>query len=200
MIADFDAVILAGGRGSRLGGVRKPELVVRGRRLLDVALAAAAAARRVVVVGDVTPPDHVLGTREDPPYGGPVAGLAAGFDAFDRPPNQQPAPWTLVLASDLPDAEAAVRVLLNATPGPDHDGACLVDDDRRLQWLLGYYRTPVLRRRLAERAGATAMYRLLEPLRLLAVDPGAADVSDVDTAEDAARWAARTGTPPSPDA
>ena len=33
----YDAVILAGGRGSRLGGVRKPELEVSGRRLLDAA-------------------------------------------------------------------------------------------------------------------------------------------------------------------
>ena len=76
MIGEFDAIVLAGGRGSRLGGIRKPELAVAGRRLVDVALAAVAAARRVVVVGDVEVPDGVALTREDPPYGGPVEAVA----------------------------------------------------------------------------------------------------------------------------
>ncbi|MEU4744233.1 NTP transferase domain-containing protein, partial [Actinosynnema sp. NPDC023658] len=45
------AVVLAGGRGSRLGGVDKASLVVDGRTLLDHVLDAVAAARQVIVVG-----------------------------------------------------------------------------------------------------------------------------------------------------
>lgn len=186
----FDAVVLAGGRGSRLGGVAKPEVTVDGRRLVDIALAAASGARRVVVVGDLAVPDGVLLTREDPPFGGPVAGLEAGMAALG-----EAAEWTLVLASDLPDAEAAVAALLASVPSPGHDGVCLLDADGRLQWLLGCYRTAALRRRLAERGDPplTAMYRLLEPLDLLGVQPSGASVDDLDTPEDAARWSQTKG-------
>ncbi len=186
----FDAVVLAGGRGSRLGGVAKPEVTVGGRRLVDIALAAVSEAGRVVVVGDLPVPDGVLLTREDPPFGGPVAGLEAGLEAL----GVEAAPWTVVLASDLPDAEAAVAVLLDHVPTA-HDGICLLDADGRLQWLLGCYRTEALRRRLADRGDPplTAMYRLLEPLDLVGVQPSGASVDDLDTPEDAARWSATKG-------
>nr|WP_300149764.1 NTP transferase domain-containing protein [Propionicimonas sp.] len=186
-----DAVVLAGGRGSRLGGVSKPDLEVDGRRLLDTALAAAAGAVRTVVVGDVEVPEGVLRTREDPPFGGPVAGLEAGCALLDDVAGPERSPWTLVLASDLPDAEAAVAVLLATDPGA-HDGACLLGADGRLQWLLGCYRTRVLSARLAERGAITAMYRLLEPLDLLGVAPGLASTTDLDTPGDVAAWTDRS--------
>ncbi len=188
-----DAVVLAGGRGSRLGGISKPELELGGRRLLDRALAAASGAARTVVVGDVAVPAGVLRTREDPPYGGPVAGLEAGWALLDATATSA-APrsgWTLVLASDLPDAEAAAAVLLAADPG-SHDGACLLDADGRLQWLLGIYRTAVLGPRLAARGGITAMHRLLEPLDLLGVPGAAASTADLDTPDDLAAWTERS--------
>jgi molybdopterin-guanine dinucleotide biosynthesis protein A len=183
-----DAVVLAGGRGSRMGGPHKPGVVVAGRRLLDHALAAAAGAVRIVVVGDVEVPPGVLLTREEPAFGGPVAGLEAGLRALAE--GGRCAEWTLVLASDLPDAEAAVSELLAVDPG-GHDGVCLLDADGRLQWLLGCYRTGVLADRLARRGDLTAMYRLLEPLDLLGVTPARASVADVDTAAEAAAWEGR---------
>lgn len=77
----FDAVVLAGGTARRLDGVSKPDVELHGRRLLDHALAATAGASRVVVVApdSVEVPVGVLRTLEDPPYGGPVAGIAAGL-------------------------------------------------------------------------------------------------------------------------
>ncbi len=188
MISGYDAVVLAGGRGSRLGAPSKPDLALAGRRLLDIALSAAGGARRIVVVGDVDVPAGVLRTREEPTFGGPVAGLEAGLAVLE-----QPAEWTLLLACDLPDAEAAVASLLAATPRVDHDGVCLLDGDGRLQWLLGCYRTAALRARLADRGDppVTALYRLLGPLNLLGVDPGMASVDDLDTPADALRWATK---------
>lgn len=228
MIA-FDAIILAGGRGSRLGGLRKPELTLDGRRLVDRALAAVAGARRIVLVGDAEVPDGVPHTREDPPYGGPVAALAAGMEFLQSSADQTPGPpgtvpdgpplsappgppgtalggplpalpahWTLVLASDLPEAEAAVARLLKVEPTAQEDGVCLAGDDGRLQWLLGYYRTDALLARLADRGDPplTAMYRLLAPLRLrgIATEPGL--TADVDTPDDARHWGIAL---PSPD-
>jgi molybdopterin-guanine dinucleotide biosynthesis protein A len=188
VIGDFDAIVLAGGRGSRLGAPSKPEFVLGGRRLVDVALSAVNSARRIVLVGPGPAPEGVLLTREDPPFGGPVEAVAAGFAAL---PDH--AAWTVLLACDLPGAEAGVARLLSADPEPVCDGICLVDGDGRLQWLLGCYRTEALAQRFSNRGDPplTAMYRLLQPLRLLGLESDATITDDVDTPADAARWGHR---------
>ncbi len=78
------AVILAGGRGERLGNIVKANLVVGGRRLLDrVAAALAGAEVTLVAVGRFGPKDIALAPGQiavsDPAteYAGPLAGLAA---------------------------------------------------------------------------------------------------------------------------
>ena len=187
MIRDYDAIVLAGGRGSRLGGLRKPELTIAGRRLIDIALAAVGSATRIVVVGDAATPPGVAVTREDPPYGGPVAAVDAGFRHLS-----DHAEWTLLLASDLPSAEPAVAQLMAVDPLAEDDGICLLDAEARLQWLLGCYRTECLRTRLEQRGDPplTAMHRLLSPLRLRGVAATSAVVDDIDTAADARRWGA----------
>jgi len=107
-----DLIVLAGGRGSRLGGALKPAVEVAGRTLLSRVLDARPAARYTVVVGPpaaqpaaaaplsapttpnaasapgVTPgvqattPSALIWALEDPPFGGPVAGIAAGLAAL----------------------------------------------------------------------------------------------------------------------
>jgi len=87
-----DLIVLAGGRGSRLDGALKPAVEVAGRTLLSRVLDARPLAQRAVVVG---PPEaqpsaidadgnavSVTWALEDPPFGGPVAGLAAGLAAL----------------------------------------------------------------------------------------------------------------------
>ena len=85
-MSGLDAVILAGGRAERLDGASKPDLVVGGRRLLATAISAARSAGcdRLVVVGpsELEAPGCLV-VREDPPFGGPVAALAAGLAALD---------------------------------------------------------------------------------------------------------------------
>ena len=70
-----------GGRASRLDGAAKGDLRVGGRTLLELVVAAAGVARERVVIGDagasVLPPE-VRVVREDPPFGGPAAAVAAG--------------------------------------------------------------------------------------------------------------------------
>lgn len=191
-VSHYDAVIVAGGRGSRLGGTNKPEWVHRGHRLLDSALAAASGADRIVVVGEVEVPAGILLTREDPPFGGPVAGLAAGLVALEQTATAAPPTWVLLLAADLPDAERAVRRLFEVDPG-HHDGTHLVDSQGKPQWLVGCYRLDALRTRLASPDHPRSLFGLLEPLELLGVPAPAEVTADVDTVADAARWSV---TPP----
>lgn len=112
------AIVLAGGRGSRLGGVRKADLVVGGRRLLDVVLDACVGCDPVVVVGheDLAVPPGVIVTRESPPYAGPAAALGAGLDAIDLSASQgaDVPDWVLCLGCDQPGVADAVPALRRA--------------------------------------------------------------------------------------
>lgn len=188
----FDAVVLAGGTGRRLGGASKPDVELGGRRLLDHALDATHGAAAVVVVAPATVavPPGVRRTLESPPLGGPAAGIAAGLVALAQ--AREPAPLVLVLACDVPHAATAVPALVAATVGSMADGACLVDPDGRRQWLVGVYRRTALERRFAaapDGAGGLGVGRLLEGLTLLAVPAVGAQALDVDTWGDLARLA-----------
>jgi molybdopterin-guanine dinucleotide biosynthesis protein A len=204
-VRGLDAVILAGGRAARLDGASKPDLVVGGRTLLATAIAAARSAgcERVVVVG---PPEldapGCLVVREDPPFGGPVAALAAGLDALGAPGSREAAPRlldqhsdVLVLACDLPDAEAAVARLVAArATDPTADGVCLVDASGRTQWLAAVYAGAALERAFDALRGpdgdpaavhGAAMRRLAASLDLAVVaDDGT--THDIDTWRDLA--------------
>ncbi|MHC6594528.1 molybdenum cofactor guanylyltransferase [Arthrobacter sp. C152] len=194
--SDFDAVILAGGRSSRLGGVPKQSLVFQGASLLERALAAASGAGRTVVVGDAasfpagTLPPGVLACREEPVFAGPAAGIAAGLDALAG--AGAAAPWTLVLACDMPLVSEAVPLLRAALPAsPGVAAVMAAGPDGRAQPLAGLYSTAELRkaaRRLAERNALVngSVRALLASLDVQLVTVPAGATSDVDTWDDAA--------------
>lgn len=191
-VPEHDAIVLAGGRGTRLGGVDKAGLMIAGRPLLGHALAAAAAAQTVVVVGPVEAPQGVLQTVEDPPDGGPVAGIAAGLAQLTAP-----APWVLVLAVDQPGARPAALALLEAAVSAPEavDALCHIDGAGRAQWLLSAYRSRALQRALAE-MGEThdaPVRRLARLLRYAHVSDGQEHVGDVDTWDDVQEWERRLG-------
>jgi molybdopterin-guanine dinucleotide biosynthesis protein A len=186
---DVDAVVLAGGRASRLGGIDKTALGDPGDTLLDRALrAAAGAARRIVVAGPETRrgPADVLWTTESPRHGGPVAALAAGLAVPGRP-----APAVLVLAADLPRVEEAVPALLAAVRWDEAaDGWLAVDADGRDQPLLALYRRRPLAAAFGTLPGGPAgapLRRLLGPLTLVRIPLDPSLVADVDTSADARR-------------
>lgn len=93
------AVILAGGRGERLGGVIKADLSIGGVRLLDRVAAVLAAADTLLVAQGphhFTLPPGTVGLPDLPTgYAGPLAGLAAAADWALRQPEP---PDILVLA------------------------------------------------------------------------------------------------------
>lgn len=115
-------VVVAGGSSRRMPGVDKLDLQDSGgRSLLATAIegALATGADRVVVVGPTRPlrvdgaadPARVTWTREDPPDGGPLAGLAAGL-------AEATADVVAVSAGDAPSAAEAVPTLVaTARPG-----------------------------------------------------------------------------------
>jgi molybdenum cofactor guanylyltransferase len=148
----YSAVILAGGAGRRLGGVRKPALPVGGSPMVARVLAAVVHASIRVVVGPppLRPllPAGVHLTQEEPPGGGPVAGLAAGLVAV-RQAAVAMAPagdlgtgalgpdepvWTALLAGDLPllTSGAIDQLLIRAGSGGFEDSAGPGSHQRRV--------------------------------------------------------------------
>jgi molybdopterin-guanine dinucleotide biosynthesis protein A len=181
---DFDAVVLAGGRGSRLGGVSKAQLRQRGMSLLSLALRATAGARNVIVVGDVERAPGYRVARENPPYAGPVAAIAAGLSAL----GPESSPLTLVLACDMPGAVEGVELLLKHTLDLHLlDGAIAVDANNREQYLLALYSTAALANHLATMVvNDASMRQLRHGMNLERVLVPAGSTADVDTWADAA--------------
>lgn len=193
----IDALILAGGRSSRLDSVPKARLSYREHTLLENTVTAASGLRSTVVVGDTSAqelPAEVLVTREEPAFGGPAAAIGAGLDCLltAHPAHSD---VTVVLACDLPNVEAAVPLLLRELHSTDlaSDGLIAVDSAHRRQPLLAAYRTRSLLaaltlQRETESLDGLSVFQLIRALTLreLALPDDAA--GDVDTWADAARW------------
>lgn len=186
----FDAIIIAGGRGSRLGGIDKPALRLRETTLLDLAISAVVDADRVCVVGPerrVTRREGLVWTLEDPRGGGPAAALGAGIRAL----SSVPAEFTLVLAADLVRPKGAVGVLRAVSIQDAAAGLIAVDESGHRQPLLAIYRTSAL---LGALGGALAaplaglsVTRLLVGLDVVEVPVPDRFCADVDTPADAHR-------------
>ncbi|UZN05085.1 molybdenum cofactor guanylyltransferase [Cellulomonas sp. S1-8] len=191
-------VVLTGGTARRLGGVDKTALDVGGRsvlrRLLDEV-----GPLPVVVVG--APQDagrDVRWTREDPPGGGPFAGVAAGLAAglADHPSAQV----VVVLAGDQPFAGRAVGPLRDALHAdPDIDATLAAGPDGRPQPLLAAYRVDAVRARLSDSPHGRRARDLTTGLTTRLVEVAARTALDVDDADDLAtarRHAAAVSPPP----
>jgi molybdopterin-guanine dinucleotide biosynthesis protein A len=181
----FDAVVLAGGRSTRLGGADKPGLVVGRRTLLGSVVWAvtAAGASRVVVVGPqrpaalgaatLTPGTGSPGTggagTGSPGTGSPGArgGEQVRYTRED-PPGGGPvaalrcglaevsAPDVVLLAADLPFLRPVhVTRLLAALAGPAARGVALLDVSGRPQWLASGWPAAVLRAALEGYPGSS---------------------------------------------
>lgn len=172
----FAAVVLAGGTGERLGGRDKASLEWAGRSLLDRVLDALEEADEVVVAGPPAPTARpVRFVREDPPAGGPVAGLLAARRALAAE-----ASVVVVAAVDMPLlTSATIERLLAAAAG--HDGAVLVDESgrRHLAAALDLARLDAV---APEDGGHGQSWRgLLAGLGLVEVGARAGEGHDVDT-------------------
>jgi molybdopterin-guanine dinucleotide biosynthesis protein A len=183
-------VVLAGGAARRWGGRDKTAAVLGRRTVLEHAVrglvaGAGVGLQDVVVVG---PPGHPAAlpgarwVREDPPGGGPAAGLAAAVAALGPAVDV-----VVVAAGDAPFAGSAVPPLLAALTD-DAEAVIGVDPAGRDQPLLGAYRVAALRRafaRVTEVSGAR-LRDVLAPLRLVRLPVDARAALDLDTPADLA--------------
>lgn len=187
-------VILAGGTAKRLGGVSKPDLDIAGRRLIDIVFdqldAIGFTGQRIVVApADVDVPRGVQLTLEDPPHGGPLAGIGAGVRALDVDDDD-------LVAIATCDAPVAVRLLpkmadvLSELMGTgaeepavsNFDGVVPLNEDGWPQYTHGLYRAGALRSQPFERDGSVR--RALGALHLATILDEAGHCLDVDEPED----------------
>jgi molybdopterin-guanine dinucleotide biosynthesis protein A len=185
-----DALILAGGRSSRLDCVAKSQFSVGGVSLLSRTVQAVTdvSARRTVIVGDQgvvgdQGMDGVLAIREEPVFAGPVAAIAAGLRAL---PGDCDA--VLVLACDMPAIASALHALLSDVTG---DGTIAVDRGRR-QPLAVVVRRPELDNALAGLPTVVdaSMRDLVSLLDLTEVVVPDGSTDDIDTWDDVVRLGA----------
>jgi molybdenum cofactor guanylyltransferase len=195
------AILLAGGRASRVGGAAKPLFEVAGTTLLQRAVDAVDGCSPVTVVGDQVDglDGGITWVREDPPFGGPVAAVVAALRSWTGTPGgpeASPAPaapgWTYLLACDMPGVSEAVARLAAALPHATlaADGLCLAaTGSTRPQWLAGVYRTSALLRAAQEvpdEGHGASVRALLTGLTVEVVPAPADETFDVDTWEDLA--------------
>ncbi|WP_255546253.1 DUF6457 domain-containing protein [Glaciihabitans sp. dw_435] len=188
----YDAVVLAGGRSSRLGAGPKAALVYDGETLLARTLGSVASARRIVIVGEVSSPAELPAgvglTREEPAFSGPAAAIAAGV-SYLADTGDVPSEFTVVLACDMPLVAGAVEALL--APGVRAeltdgvvDGSVAIDRGGRHQQLAGIYATAALRRAVSDNAGALEnlpVRTLFARLRLSGIPAPDGTTDDIDT-------------------
>lgn len=200
------AIILAGGRSERMGGRDKTRATIGGRTALEQVLTAAPPGARIVVGpegvdgADLAVAHDARFVREDPPGGGPLAGLERGAAELEGLPADAP---VLVLGGDMPLLrEGTLRELLASARA---DGAvhALRDEDGRTQYLCAAWPLRLLRERLAhlaaENGGALAgrglrsLYRALPEAALILRDTASEETADIDTPEDLAAARAARG-------
>lgn len=171
----WDAIVLAGGRGSRLGGVDKATLEIDGSTLLSRTLAALSGAQRLVVVGDVEAPGAIV-VQEEPRFSGPAAAVGAGLAEVQSP-------YVLLAGCDHPFLVDAIAVLLEAVVG---DGVVAIDADGRRQHLMSIVSAEALRESAETHSSLAnlSLHALLEPLNLIEVGVPLRSTLDVDTWHD----------------
>jgi molybdopterin-guanine dinucleotide biosynthesis protein A len=182
---DVTALILAGGRSLRLGGLDKCSLVVGGVSLLERRIVALRPVVKEIVVVAGAPsveaprlapyggPDRVV--ADEPGITGPLAGLLAGLRATRTP-------WAFATACDMPFFEAGLYARLFAERAGQDAVVPAVD---------GWYE-PVL---AATRDGGVKMAsffpavraRFVSAVTLRAHDPELRSFLNVNTAEELER-------------
>ena len=163
----WSVIILSGGTNKRFGS-DKSEALLHGISLLDHVLSFIPKEVKTVIVGkDVF---------EEPPLGGPVAGIARGLQEVDTE-------FVAIAAVDMPYGSALFSQLLNSISA---DAAMPIDAQGFKQPLCGIYRRNALVSAL-EKLGdphGQSMRALCDLLTIDEVQVDARALIDVDTPED----------------
>ena len=163
----WSVIVLSGGTNKRFGS-DKSEALLHGISLLDHVLSFIPKEVKTVIVGkDIF---------EEPPLGGPVAGIARGLQEVDTE-------FVAIAAVDMPYGSALFSQLLNSISA---DAAMPIDAQGFKQPLCGIYRRNALVSAL-EKLGdphGQSMHALCDLLTINEVQVDARALIDVDTPED----------------
>ena len=168
-----DAIIVAGGKASRLGGIDKCMLPLGSAGSSLLAAAVDHFAGQVIVAGNQrTIGCEVLWVDDENSHGGPAAGVWAGL-------GETTASFVFLLAGDqLVDHSVLARLIAQANT----NGAWAVDADSIANPLCAYVRVSALRDLLADTHGHNqSLSKLLRTLELAPVSVGGDEVRDFDT-------------------
>jgi molybdopterin-guanine dinucleotide biosynthesis protein A len=163
----WSAIVLSGGTNKRFGS-DKSQALLKGVTLLDHVLSFIPAGIKTVIVGkDVF---------EQPPLGGPVAGIARGVQEVDTE-------YVAIAAVDMPYGSSLFPQLLEAITD---DAAMPVDSQGFKQPLCGIYRRQALLAALAKLGDVhgQSMRALCDLLVIDEVKVDAGALVDIDTPED----------------
>ncbi|AZA13433.1 molybdenum cofactor guanylyltransferase [Corynebacterium choanae] len=165
----IDIIVLHGGTSRRMG-CDKAQLRVAGKRLIDHVLEHVAALPelpgRVILVGPALPiptadyPFEIAFTQESPPFGGPAAGIAAGFSL-----RRTTCSTIAVISVDAPESPAVLPELLTQAT----NSAAVATLDDHLQPLLSCWPVTVLAQALVQlgephNKPAKALLRDIDPV------------------------------------
>ncbi|QGU07079.1 molybdopterin-guanine dinucleotide biosynthesis protein MobA [Corynebacterium occultum] len=189
-IPGLDVLILAGGRGSRLGGIDKATVRISGERLIDLLLDEVSlldALQQVVVVSsrDLTVRPGVKKTAEEPAFSGPVSAIAAGVDEL----RSEAAERTAILAVDAPESATLIPDLLEGLDDTaDADVAVIREAGGHLQPLCAVWNTESLWAALEELGDPAdrAARALIDATNTVVEVAGTGEERDFDTLEDLA--------------
>jgi len=183
----WSLIILTGGSGRRLGGAEKSQIEIGNSTLLERAITPWPETTKLIVSGPEEPTSRpVIFCREDPPGGGPAAGIAAAIDLVSSD-------LVGVLAVDMPwSAPVLLATRQTLMDHPESNLVVPIGPDGRHQLLCSLWRTADLRtiveslgdlhgrpvRDLVERASMVTM----------PVDPSDSPLlDDIDTPSDVTR-------------
>jgi len=185
---EVTALILAGGKATRLGGVDKRELVVDGRTIFERQVAVLRARVAEILVSS---PRAIAGFRtvvDAVPDVGPLAGIAAGLAAAHTT-------WLFVLAGDMPHVHAGLIELVLARGDAECDAVGIrtggLPEPLCTLLRVEVWRPIVSARIAARRLKASALLtdeplhvRWIEEAELRAVDPELRALHNVNAPED----------------
>jgi molybdopterin-guanine dinucleotide biosynthesis protein A len=163
----WSVIVLSGGTNKRFGS-DKSQALLKGVTLLDHVLSFIPAGIKTVIVGKEV--------FEQPPLGGPVAGIARGVQEVDTE-------YVAITAVDMPYGSSLFPQLLEAITD---DAAMPVDSQGFKQPLCGIYRRQALLAALAKLGDVhgQSMRALCDLLLINEISVEAGALVDIDTPED----------------